>query len=289
MLEKYKEIYPNLYKIINNELNNNCLNHAYIIETSENKEEIAKDIVKAIILYGKDKKVEDSKNIEFLIDINNYPDLKIIDAEGQWIKKEQILEIQSEFKNKSIFGNKRIYVIKSAEKLNKSSANTMLKFLEEPNEDIIAILMTNNIYSVIKTISSRCQCIKLQNKINVDISEEQKKIIYNFVNIIEKYKTKAIAHISEIPEILEFDRNELAELFQNIIYFYEEVLNSILEINFKYYKDEEALKIIQKVKDKNNILSITKKIKSLDYSIEKIRYNINIKLLLDKLIITMNK
>lgn len=289
MLEKYKEIYPELYYIFNNELTNNCLHHAYLVETSENKDDIAKTIAKTIILFGKDSNSSEYKNNEFLIDTNNHPDIKIIEAEGQWIKKEQILEIQTELKNKSIFGNKRIYIIKAAEKLNKSSANTMLKFLEEPNDDIIAILMTNNIYSVIKTITSRCQCIKLKNQTVIDISMEQKKIVYDFIKMVEKYKIKSIAHIGEIPELLEYDRNELSELFQNIIYFYEDVLNAIIGSDIKYYKDQDDLKIICDVKEQNDIASITKKIKSLDYSVENIKYNINIKLLFDKLIIMMNK
>ena len=39
------------------------------------------------------------------------------------------------------------YIIKNAERLNPSSANTILKFLEEPEDNIIAILLTNNRYN----------------------------------------------------------------------------------------------------------------------------------------------
>ena len=50
-----------------------------------------------------------------------------------------------------------LFIIYNAEKLNTSSANTILKFLEEPEENIIAVLTTDNRYQVLDTILSRCQ------------------------------------------------------------------------------------------------------------------------------------
>ena len=53
-------------------------------------------------------------------------------------------------------------IIKETEKLNASSANTILKFLEEPEDGIIAILLTDNRYHVLDTILSRCQILSLK-------------------------------------------------------------------------------------------------------------------------------
>lgn len=44
------------------------------------------------------------------------------------------------------------------------AANSLLKFLEEPEEDIIAILSCKNTSVVLPTIISRCQQIKLVGK-----------------------------------------------------------------------------------------------------------------------------
>ena len=46
------------------------------------------------------------------------------------------------------------------------ASNSMLKFLEEPEDGIIAILMTNNINNVLSTIISRCKVIKLNFVLN---------------------------------------------------------------------------------------------------------------------------
>ena len=67
-----------------------------------------------------------SKNI----DNKEFLELKIIEAEGQWIKKNQLEELQYDFSKKSILGNKKVYIINGAEKLNVSSSNSLLKFLD---------------------------------------------------------------------------------------------------------------------------------------------------------------
>ena len=82
------------------------------------------------------KMIINDESANCLIDNGNYPDLKIIEPDGNVIKKVQLLSLQEQFKNKSFLNNKMIYVIKEAEKLNDSSGNTILKFLEEPEEDI---------------------------------------------------------------------------------------------------------------------------------------------------------
>ena len=53
--------------------------------------------------------------------------------------------------------------------MNKESANTMLKFIEEPTSDIIGFFITNSANNVIETIRSRCQLIEE----NFDISFEE--------------------------------------------------------------------------------------------------------------------
>ena len=77
--------------------------------------------------------------------IEEYTELKIVKPNGQFIKKEQLLELQNSVLNKPVEANKIIYIIKNAERLNSSSANSILKFLEEPEDNIIAILLTDNL------------------------------------------------------------------------------------------------------------------------------------------------
>ena len=105
-----------------------------------------------------------NNNCEFYrISHNSYADLKKIESVNNVIKKEEILNLRNEFNKNSLEGKNRVYIIKNVEKLNSAAANALLKFLEEPESNIVAVFTTTNIDLVMKTILSRCQVIKLNN------------------------------------------------------------------------------------------------------------------------------
>ena len=160
------------------------VSHAYLIEIDNDKDMIyIYDFIKMILCDCLYQKIDKNNNIVKLIDNNNYPDIKIIEPDGNWIKKTQLLELQKEYNNKSLLGKKRIYIINKAERLNSSSSNTMLKFLEEPEEDIIALLITDNRYHVLDTILSRCQILNLKEDIyNIEKEDEIMDLIECFIN-----------------------------------------------------------------------------------------------------------
>lgn len=61
-------------------------------------------------------------------------------------------------------GKLRIGIIKGAERLNKSSANILLKTLEEPPGNVI-IILTSITPNIIATIQSRCRVIRFNSEI----------------------------------------------------------------------------------------------------------------------------
>ena len=76
--------------------------------------------------------------------------------------------------NLSNYNNQyNIYIILDAEKLcypRSESANSLLKILEEPNENNLFILITSNISKMLDTLTSRCTKIFFPNLTNKDIS-----------------------------------------------------------------------------------------------------------------------
>ena len=55
--------------------------------------------------------------------------------------------------------------------MNDYSANTILKFLEEPSSDIIAILLTTNRFNIISTILSRCQFLSIKSNLDYVVDD----------------------------------------------------------------------------------------------------------------------
>ena len=71
------------------------------------------------------------------------------------------------FTNKSSFDNKsKIIMIDNVESLNSSSSNALLKNLEEPNANVLFLLIYNNYFMLSNTIKSRCVEFKLNLNIN---------------------------------------------------------------------------------------------------------------------------
>jgi DNA polymerase-3 subunit delta' len=157
-------------------IENNKISHAYIIELDNYEDNMTDvyDFIKMILFNKKHGELEQiNENITNYIDNNMYPDIKIIEPDGNNIRKRQLIELQKEYSNKSLLDNKRIYLIKNSEKMNQASGNTILKFLEEPEENIIALLLTDNRYNVLETILSRCQILSLKETNLLDDEEEK--------------------------------------------------------------------------------------------------------------------
>lgn len=91
------------------------------------------------------------------IDDGNHPDVKIVEPDGQFIKIDQIRELQHDLQFRPFEGKKRVFIIDSADRMGLPAANSLLKTLEEPPRDSILILVTANLHSLLPTIISRSQ------------------------------------------------------------------------------------------------------------------------------------
>ena len=86
----------------------------------------------------------------------NLVDVIEFDLKDEALRKENILEIQRRFSKTALEQtNKQIYVIKYIEHASSIAMNALLKFLEEPNDEVYAIFTTNNSDQVLETILSR--------------------------------------------------------------------------------------------------------------------------------------
>ncbi len=249
------------------------VSHAYLIEIDNDKDMIyIYDFIKMIICDCLYQKIDKNNNIVKLIDNNNYPDIKIIEPDGNWIKKTQLLELQKEYNNKSLLGKKRIYIINKAERLNSSSANTMLKFLEEPEEDIIALLITDNRYHVLDTILSRCQILNLKEDIyNIEKEDEIMDLIECFINPNNFFLQYNYLMNKEIV-----DKTIFKEKLQKIEHIFINYLNCKFEKSLE--KAEEDLNVLLKKCDDKDII---KYISIIEEEIPKLEFNVNFKLWLD--------
>ena len=177
MLEDYKEKQPILYKMIVNSVNKNKISHAYLIETNYNPAgfNFAVSFAKFLLCPYHKSKIEKCNSCTQCqrIDDNCFSELKVLKTDTLQIKKEQISDLQKEFSLKSVESSNKVYIIEEAEKLNDSSSATLLKFLEEPEANIIAILITPSKDLLLNTILSRCQILKMHQVKQINNSPEK--------------------------------------------------------------------------------------------------------------------
>ncbi|MCI8346367.1 MAG: hypothetical protein HFJ12_00270 [Bacilli bacterium] len=267
-----KKFYDYIEKSI---INNKKISHAYLIEIANlsNYMEFVNEFIK--ILLCSSNKINPDKNLKISkqIDHNNYPDLKIIRPDGSWIKKEQLIQLELEFSKKSLLDSKLIYVIDKAENLNDSSANTILKFLEEPEEGIIAILLTNNRYQVLDTILSRCQVLSLSGDYSLTVDLDT--YLMDFVLEIQK-KNDLILNFDTYLNKLFYDK-EQSKTNLGLLQTY--FCNCLDQNNTDNQKNNL-------LKDINNKI-LLKYIEIFDSYKEKLQYNLNLKLWLTDLLIQL--
>lgn len=158
------ESLENNQKIIIQTLKNSFKNkksaHAYLIigEKLDTSLNIAKYISSTLLCSDEEPcySCPDCTNTLKLTHNNIY----IIDEEKS-IKKNVIKELQVEFSKKSFSEKPKIFIMKNAENMNDYAANSLLKFIEEPNPNEVGIILASSESKILPTIISRCQVLKL--------------------------------------------------------------------------------------------------------------------------------
>lgn len=234
-----------MIEILENQIKNDKLSNAYIFESKNSS-------------YNLDKALEFSKSIFNNFSINTKleenPDFEIIkkDDKEKNISIKNIRLLIKDMYLRPSNGKIKIYIIKDSENLSIESSNALLKSIEEAKDYIILIFTTNNAYSLLKTIRSRCQIISFKSQIENEFVDRE-KLSYILSEIISGnfsfyYKNKDF--FSKAKDYKE-------ELFVEILNFFNNL------IKLKYYKNN--------AKENKKVLFYLRKIENLPFdSIDRI-------------------
>lgn len=234
-----------MIEILENQIKNDKLSNAYIFESKNSS-------------YNLDKALEFSKSVFNNFGINTKleenPDFKIIkkDDKEKNISIKTIRLLIKDMYLRPSNGKIKIYIIKDSENLSIESSNALLKSIEESKDYIILIFTTNNAYSLLKTIRSRCQIISFKSQIENEFVDRE-KLSYILSEIISGnfsfyYKNKDF--FSKAKDYKE-------ELFVEILNFFNNL------IKLKYYKNN--------AKENKKVLFYLRKIENLPFdSIDRI-------------------
>jgi DNA polymerase-3 subunit delta' len=96
------------------------------------------------------------------INSSNHADVLLIEPDGDFIKIDQVRELQRQLRFRPLEGGRRACILDSADRLNEAAANALLKTLEEPPAETHLFLITSRPHNLLPTILSRCQWIKFK-------------------------------------------------------------------------------------------------------------------------------
>ena len=276
--------------IVNPKINNlvnsyheNKFSHAFLSVTND-IDRCRNDVLELIkVISCPSSYSDDCKtcNLCYQIDKGSLPNLIQIYPDGMNIKKEQILNIEEHFSAKPIYLKNNIYIINNADKLNKAAANTMLKFLEEPEDNILGFFITNNKEQMLDTIKSRCQIVLVNYVAGELLTSDE-----NFSNIkelsqiylksllIEKKDGIILNKMVFTESVL--DRNELHNCLKFWMILFTDAIKQkdLNEFDFLYNID------IYKLININKIVFNT---------LKNVTTNVNMELLMDEFVLEVEK
>lgn len=186
----------------------NKMSHAYLFEGDDGQtmKQVAIDFAKLILC-------DQDEQCQLKVSTFNHPDFMYISTEENTIKKEQVEQLIHHMNQLPIEGNYKVYIIEAFEKLTVQGENSILKFLEEPPDNTIAILLSTKPEQILDTIHSRCQHVYFKpiDKVKFIDRLVEREISRPIAELISTYTTQI-----ETAVLLN-EESDLASLRKSIV------------------------------------------------------------------------
>ena len=149
-----------IYDMLKASKANDRLSHTYLFYGDEGvgKKEMAYALAR--LLYSEGNEIDfNSVDVTNILSDNHLNVNYIsVDDGKKLISKEQIDALQEEYSKTSLVEGTRIYIIDGIDKASNAAQNSLLKFIEDPDniEQTIGIFIATDLANVVSTIKSRC-------------------------------------------------------------------------------------------------------------------------------------
>lgn len=275
---------------------NNRLAHAILLHASSlaQVDNFSQAMTLAMLCRQHNEPCQSCKSCQ-LVKQGEHPDLYVIKPKkkGAVIKVEQIRDLSNSLYTAPQFSYNKLILIHNAEKMNNSSANSLLKILEEPPTGVYFILTVASLSTLPATILSRCQRWHLSdvdydsgNYLAVDHHSAQSitEVTNQFALLIDDLLAINKAHLSIHTVAQKWAAFEFNELMRSLYLLLAQMIHSTLQKDYLkstiFIKLEElgaSLRLVDLFVLLDKVNKITK---NLNYSI-----NVNQLLTLEDLLL----
>ena len=174
----------------------------------------------------------------------DHADVGMVVAPRRVLLVEQMRLIEREANYRPYEGNARVFLIEDAEKLHDSSANALLKVLEEPPPTSHIVLLTSRPAMLLPTIRSRCQLIRFSP---LTADEIETHLVKNKIASAKEARIRARVARGSLGRAIAQDMDGFSEQRKAMLRVLEalsvsedriQLLRSAEELNAAKYKDE---------------------------------------------------
>ena len=161
LFENLKEAQKEALRILQNSYQKNRLSHAYIFEGEAGTKKFETALFFASLLLcqnSEQKPCGECHNCKRVAH-QTHPNLHIIRPTKRQVVKEDIQQLQKDFNKTALEEGAKVYIISEADTMNQHASNSLLKFLEEPHDNIYGILLAKDASKLLPTLRSRSQTI----------------------------------------------------------------------------------------------------------------------------------
>jgi DNA polymerase-3 subunit delta' len=145
-------------------LNHGRIRHAYLITgpAGIGKTTLARAFAQAVNCLSDESRPCGVCRACTLIARDGYPDVNLIEADGNTLKIEQIRDMQHTVALRPVEGRYRVVILRRFQDATAQAMDALLKTLEEPPPYVILLLTADTGDTLLSTIRSRCQPINLR-------------------------------------------------------------------------------------------------------------------------------
>ena len=240
--------------ILSKQFSHNILPHAILINgvTGAGKLELAHWLLNLLHcqqpeLINKDEVLQRCGHCKscLLLKSHTYPDHLNLIAEKNSLGVDDIRHANSFLQKTAYLGTFKTVLIEHSQSMTSAAANALLKTLEEPSENSVIVLLTNDIENLLPTIISRSRVLNIRP--NVGQSLLQSMTDNELMAVSEPEMNMNFVNLTQLPELTDKATNEAFHAFKGCYLNYlhgEQVESQLLQ---QLLNNEHGLRWLEQI------------------------------------------
>ncbi|WP_036463769.1 hypothetical protein [Mycoplasmopsis sturni] len=163
----------------------------------------------------------DGQEIQDSFQWHNFHNVLFLDKQNQSISKEELEEIFERADLINVAPKKLFVIIKNIENCSLNGLNSILKSIEEPKDNVVIILTTNNISQLLTTIISRSFVVNIANDHQKEIYQQLQKD-----NELTEFSELLSYFYPSVIQVKKLNNDKNFELLQKMIQAFEQSLQN---------------------------------------------------------------